>query len=300
MTYRGGRRKIIDSSVLHGWCRNENETMNVQETVNAAALMDRPEVLERLFFPRREYPGEVGRRNGMSYAITVTGDISVGCRFYPAAKTGPSLLFFHGNGEIASDYDYVAPLYQEQGINLFVADYRGYGTSGGSPRCAALMADSHPIFEGFVSFLSREGYRGDYFVMGRSLGSAPAIEVAYHHQEQLKGLIIESGFASQRNQLLRIGVSDLFDDPEKIIGFGNDIKIGDIRIPTLIIHGEWDDIIPVEEGKALFALSGSPGKSSLFVEGAGHNDLLERATRRYMDAVAFLIGKKQETPTRDT
>jgi alpha-beta hydrolase superfamily lysophospholipase len=269
--------------------------MYVSESIKAGALLDRPEVLERLFFPRREYPDEARLRNGMSCAIAVAEDVSVGCRFYPVSKAAPSLLYFHGNGEITSDYDYVAPLYQERGINLFVADYRGYGTSDGEPGCAALIADSHPIFEGFISFLFREGYYGDPFVMGRSLGSAPAIEVAYHHKERLKGLIVESGFASQRNQLSRIGVSNLFDRPEEIIGFGNDVKIRDIRIPTLIIHGEWDDVIPAEEGKALFALSGSTRKSSLFVEGAGHNDLLERATDRYMDAVASFTKRKQET-----
>ena len=59
--------------------------------------------------------------------------------------------------------------------------------------------------------------------MGRSLGSAPAIEAAYHYQQELKGLIVESGFADQRNQLARLGVSHFFEDPEKVIGFGNHI-----------------------------------------------------------------------------
>ena len=262
----------------------------MDEFVEAAEAMDRPEILERLFFPRRELPEEARPRNSMSHAIKVAENISIGCRFYPSTKSGPSLLYFHGNGEIAADYDYVAPLYQERGINLFVADYRGYGTSDGSPGCAALIADSHPLFKGFVSFLQDQGYGGNLFVMGRSLGSAPAIEVAYHYQRQLEGLIVESGFAAQRNQLARLGVSRLFKDQEKVIGFGNDLKIREIHIPTLIIHGEGDELIPVGEGRTLFALSGTHEKKSLFVAGAGHNDLLERGLDRYMEAVASFTG----------
>jgi hypothetical protein len=268
----------------------QEETGEMDEFVKSAGALDRPEILERLFFPRRELPEEARPAIGMALMVRVAEDISIGCRFYPAAIGGPSLLYFHGNGEIAADYDYVAPLYQERGINLFVADYRGYGASGGRPGCAALIADSHPLFKGFLSFLRNQGHQGDLFVMGRSLGSAPAIEVAYHYQRELTGLIVESGFADQRNQLARLGVSHLFEDPEKVIGFGNHIKIAHIRIPTLIIHGEEDDIIPVEEGRSLLALSGAPAKKSLFVAGAGHNDLLDRALDRYMGAVTSFTG----------
>jgi alpha-beta hydrolase superfamily lysophospholipase len=267
----------------------------MDEFVKAAGVMDRPEIIERLFFPRHEYPAEERSRSGESHAVKVAENVSVGCRFYSATKGGPSILYFHGNGEIAADYDYVAPLYQERGINLFVADYRGYGTSDGTPGCAALIADSHPLFEGFLSFLQDRSFSGDLFVMGRSLGSAPAIEVAHHYQQLLRGLIVESGFAAQRDQLARLGVSGLFKDPEKVIGFGNDIKIRDIRIPTLIIHGERDDIIPVGEGRALFAISGAHEKKSLFVSGGGHNDLLEHGLDRYMEAVASFTGRSCRT-----
>lgn len=260
----------------------------------AVKLIDLPEIINRLFFPRREFLMEPRPRNGMWHSIVVDPGVSIGCRFYPARKDGPAVLYFHGNGEIATDYDYVAPFYQERGVNLFVADYRGYGVSDGRPTCSALIADAHPLFEGFAGFLEHQGYSCDLFVMGRSLGSAPAIEVAFRYQRQLKGLIVESGFASQRNQLIRIGLPFLFPEGEEIIGFGNDLKIEEIRIPTLIIHGEEDEIIPVEEGRCLFRLSGSAEKKSFFVAGAGHNDLLERSLARYMDVVAsFTAGRAQ-------
>jgi alpha-beta hydrolase superfamily lysophospholipase len=263
----------------------------MNDFVKAAAALDTPEILERLFFPRHELVGDQGPANGSPYAIEVAENITISCRFYPVADDGPSILYFHGNGEIAVDYDYVAPVYMERGINLFVADYRGYGRSGGKPTCAALIADSHALFDGFLALLKDLGYAEYCFVMGRSLGSAAAIEVAYHYQEMLMGLIVESGFSNQINQLERIGATHLFKEPEKVVGFGNNVKIREVRLPTLIIHGEEDTIIPASEGKALYSLSGAAHKKSLFIPGAGHNDLMEVALDRYMGAVASFVAQ---------
>jgi alpha-beta hydrolase superfamily lysophospholipase len=256
-------------------------------------MMDRPEILYRLFFPRREHAEDLESPKAMNHFIGVGHGVAIGCRFYPAGEDGPNILYFHGNGETAPDYDYVAPVYRERGLNLFVADYRGYGMSNGSPTCSSMIKDAHPTFQGFVSFLQGEGYRGSLFVMGRSLGSAPAIEVAYHYQGQLKGLIIESGFAGARNQFARLGVTHLFEHVVNPVGFGNDLKIKEVTIPTLIIHGEWDEIIPADEGRALHALSGAGEKVSLFIPRAGHNDLMMVNLHAYMGAIeSFIRGER--------
>jgi alpha-beta hydrolase superfamily lysophospholipase len=249
------------------------------------ALWDHPEIVYRLFFPRQESAGEPNPLNAKNHFIKVVDNIAIGCRFYPVRNDAPNILYFHGNGETVPDYDYVAPVYQKKGLNLFVTDYRGYGMSNGSPTSGSMIRDTHPIFQGFIAFLQSLNYTGDLFVMGRSLGSAPAIEVAYRYQQQIKGLIIESGFASGQNQLKRLGVSHLFRDVKDPIGFGNDLKIKEITIPTLIIHGEGDEIIPATEGRALYALSGAKEKYSLFIPNAGHNDIMMRGLDAYMGAI---------------
>ena len=259
--------------------------------------MDRPEILYRLFFPRREHVEDSESPKAINHLIKVADGISIGCRFYPSQTDSPNILYFHGNGETAPDYDYIAPVYQTRGINLFVADYRGYGASDGSPTCTDMIKDAHPTYQGFVAFLRDCGYRGDIFVMGRSLGSAPAIEIAYHYQNQLRGLIVESGFAIGRNQFERLGAYHLIEEYKDPIGFGNDLKIKEVTIPTLIIHGEWDEIIPVTEGKALLELSGAVEKHSLFIPRAGHNDLMMIGIRPYMEAVAKFTRAKTQEPS---
>jgi pimeloyl-ACP methyl ester carboxylesterase len=248
-------------------------------------VWDNPEIVYRLFFPRREFAGETNPLNAKNHFIEVEDGVSLGCRFYPSRNDAPNILYFHGNGETVPDYDYVAPVYQKRGLNLFVTDYRGYGMSDGSPTSGSMIHDTHPIYQGFKAFLIGLGYTGSHFVMGRSLGSAPALEVAYHYQKELEGLIIESGFASGRNQLKRLGLSYLANEKEDPIGFGNHLKIKEVTIPTLIIHGEEDEIIPATEGRALFALSGAKEKYSLFIPKAGHNDIMMVGLEPYMGAI---------------
>lgn len=245
---------------------------------------DRPEIQYRLFFPRRDVASDSERPRAFNRFVEVAEGISICCRCYPARQDGPNILYFHGNGEVAADYDYVAPVYAERGLNLFVADYRGYGGSGGSPTCTAMIKDAHPLFRDFMTYIGENDLTGNLFVMGRSLGSAPAIELACHYQEEFRGLIVESGFASAVNQVARLGVEYLFGD-EVPVGFGNDLKIAGVKLPTLIIHGEWDEIIPASEGRALYELSGAAGKSCLFIPRAGHNDMMMVGLKAYMDAV---------------
>ena len=81
------------------------------------------------------------------------------------------------------------------GINFIPVDYRGYGRSTGIPTLTAIMRDGLSVFEYMTSWLVGRGVVGPIVVMGRSLGSAPVLEIAYHNEERIAGLIIESGFA---------------------------------------------------------------------------------------------------------
>jgi pimeloyl-ACP methyl ester carboxylesterase len=266
------------------------------DTLKGPERMDHPEVIARLFFPRPAQARETSE--AFNRPVQVDEGVHIVCRVFPSRDDGPNLLFFHGNGETAPDYDYVAPFYRKAFINLFVADFRGYGMSNGSPSCSGIIRDARPIYHSFASFIEEKQYTGGLYVMGRSLGSAPAIEVAYHYQQRLKGLIVESGFASSRNQFARLGVAHLFRDIEDPVGFCNDIKIKEIHIPTLIIHGEADQIIPVEEGKALYELSNARHKTTFFVPYAGHNDLMEQSLSEYMGSIVRFMDSGQANDRR--
>jgi len=257
------------------------------------SFLDRPEILE-IVFPVAYSPFYLPMGSGASlpnaaaHFIEVEEGIRIGCGFWAGSKEFPTILYFHGNGETVGDHDWIAQFYLQKGINLFVADYRGYGLSNGKPTMTNLIRDSHAIFEGFKKAIAEAGYKPDFFLMGRSLGSLPAIEIAYHYQDELKGLIIESGSASNLRRLwgyLQVTESDLGGD------FLNKGKIKSVRTPTCIIHGELDQIIPVREGLELYENSGAEYKDILIIPGADHNDLMVRGHKQYFDKIEGFVRK---------
>lgn len=254
-------------------------------------VLDLPEVSAAIFHPRPETTPQPAHDNVSDHRIPVAADVHIGARYHCAACAGANILFFHGNGEIAADYDELGPLFNSIGINFLVADYRGYGRSTGRPTVSAMLADSHAILDHTRTWLSNNGYNGPMIVMGRSLGSASALELAAVHAQLLDGLIIESGFAYAAPLLRQLGV-----DPQRIgfseeEGFSNLEKIRHYPGPTLIIHAEFDPIIPFSDGQALFDASPCPSKQLLEIPGADHNDILIRGFKEYMQAIQALIAR---------
>jgi pimeloyl-ACP methyl ester carboxylesterase len=251
--------------------------MSRNHTADYSAL-DRPDVLMHLVHPRQTpLPGD-GADPSRTIRIPVDGDIRLGARFHMSHADGPSILFFHGNGEIVTDY-------------FMAVDYRGYGWSDGYPTVSAMMADCHRIFDFTVQWKKEYGYTGPLIVMGRSLGSASALELATVCADRLDGLVIESGFAWAGPLLRLLGV-----DPERIgfketNGFANLDKIRTFVKPTLIIHAEFDHIIPFGDGQALFDASGADDKLLVQIPGANHNDIFMRGLDRYLEVIAGLAKK---------
>ena len=68
------------------------------------SLLDRPEILMFLFHPRPEWGSPRASSANEDILIEVEEDVVVGARFYLAGKEAPTMLFFHGNGEIVADY----------------------------------------------------------------------------------------------------------------------------------------------------------------------------------------------------
>jgi pimeloyl-ACP methyl ester carboxylesterase len=259
------------------------------------SALDRPEVLMALFHPRKAAGPRDGNRRFQERLIPVEANVRVGARFYTPHPNGPAVLFFHGNGEIVADYDDIAPLFNQLGVNFIVVDYRGYGCSEGEPTVSAMMADCHRILD-FTEIWRREnGFTGPLMMMGRSLGSAPALELAATCQDRIDGLIVESGFAWSGPLLRLLGV-----DPERIgldgsNGFDNIDKIRLFAKPTLIIHAEFDHIIPFEAGQALYDASGAADKVLVKIPGANHNDIFMRGLERYLDAITAMVRRLPRT-----
>jgi hypothetical protein len=225
--------------------------------------------------------------------IPVQGGAQLMARAHLASEQAVNILFFHGNGEIVSDFDQLAQVYIQLDISFIPVDYRGYGKSSGSPSLTSMLQDAHLAMDFVRSWLKEQGRRGPLLVMGRSLGSAPALELAVKRQQELSGLIIESGFAYTMPLLRLLGI-DLqalgLDEP---LGLGNLDKMAQVRLPCLVMHAELDQIIPISEARALYQACPAAKKAFQEIPGANHNDIFLRDLKGYMAAIRELVGKAQ-------
>ena len=180
-----------------------------------------------------------------------------------------TLLWFHGNaGNMGHRVDDLALFHHLLGVKVFIFDYRGYGNSQGKPSERGVYQDSRAA----LAYLTkREDVNPDRIVYyGRSLGAAVAVELALNHRPQ--GMVLYSPFTS----LADMGAALYTFSPVRLLA-GNRLdslaRIGRYHGPLLVIHGEADEIIPIDQSRALYEAASGP-KSFYQVPGAFHNDRL--------------------------
>lgn len=253
-------------------------------------LLDHPPILRNAFFPRR---GMSPCPPGAFDLKPETADgVSLHCRFYTVGSGCPTILYFHGNGEIVSDYDGIAPLYhQGAGSNLAVAEYRGYGASSGTPTFSAMLEDGKLYLEAIKEELARHNYSPNLYIMGRSLGSVPALELAAAAGDELRGLIIESGFTCATRIARRLGFS-MPQQEMDLLELECRQKVQSITLPALVIHGEEDNLVPLREAETLYELLGSGQKDLVLIPWADHNSLIFEGEEEYFSAIAHFVNGK--------
>lgn len=252
--------------------------------------MDRPEITDMLFHPI-QVSKNIPPAGAVDIDVTVAEGVTIACRLYSHATTSPTLIFFHGNGEIIPDYDAVGPMYTREQLNFVVAEYRGYGWSTGTPLASTLLPDSNTVFLALRQWLGEHGYTGALFVMGRSLGSASVIDIAVNHSEAISGLIIESGFAKTQPLAKVLGVDLMQIGITEEQTFNNSAKIATFTKPTFILHGQYDQLIPLWQAETLQAECGAKSKELQIVPGADHNSLIAVAGPLYFQAIRKFVEK---------
>lgn len=180
----------------------------------------------------------------------------------------PVLLFLHGNGENLETMRSSGSLAGLTGFGspFLVIDYPGYGRSTGVPTEETVKAAA----EGALAWVLDQYPERPQVVVGWSLGAAVAIHLAAGH-EAIDGLIALSPWTS---------LSDVaaIHFPAWLTGlllresYDSVSLAGQIRCPSLLIHGARDRIIPVNQGRRLQAAL--PSVEMVEIEAAGHNDLL--------------------------
>jgi alpha-beta hydrolase superfamily lysophospholipase len=124
--------------------------------------------------------------------------------------------------------------------------------------------------------------------MGRSLGSISGLELAYHYQKEMEGLMIESGFPSVVRILSHLGIPVPVMGLEKIDQECLE-RIKKTFLPTLIIHGGQDSLVPLENAREIYQHLGTKEKRLLVIPSATHNDIMLVGFKHYFKAIQEFV-----------
>ncbi|HEX7006526.1 MAG TPA: alpha/beta hydrolase [Alphaproteobacteria bacterium] len=235
-----------------------------------------------VYFPDRTRPEPASHGAGdMRVVRYSTADgLALAAWYRPPANAGtPVIVHFHGNAGHIGDRAPLMRRYIEVGYGVLLAEYRGYGGNPGRPTEAGLYEDGRAALD----FLARQGIEAGRIVLyGESLGTAVAVAVAA--ERPVGAVVLEAPFTSA----VDIGVAVYPFLPVRWLmldRFNLLRRIGAIRAPLLVLHGEQDETVPAAHGRRVLAAAPEP-KEGRFFAAAGHDDL--HAFGIVEEVVAFL------------
>ena len=226
-------------------------------------------VLQRsmMYFPDRTHtaPAAADFPQAKEVTLTAADGTQVLAWTVPPQPGKPVVVYFHGNG---GSLRHRVPRFRSlvsDGTGLVALSYRGYGGSHGSPNEEGLIADARASYD-----FARTTYPDAKIVLwGESLGTGVATAVAA--ETNIAALILEAPFTSTLDiaqaHYPYIPVQWLMKDQ-----FHSDERIGKVKAPILILHGDRDRVIPIAYGERLYAMAPEP-KQMVRLAGGDHEDL---------------------------
>lgn len=244
------------------------------------SILDHPLISQRYFFPRSEPLAN-------PFTVAFPGG-NLACHYYQPHEDAPTVVHFHGNGEVVADYlgPYVES-FGAIGLNLLMAEYRGYGGSTGEPALAAMLDDVPAIIQALG--LPHE----KIILFGRSLGSIYAIHGASLFPN-IGGLIIESGIGDTRERLLlrvrpeEIGCDLETFDQEVEARLSHERKLRGYKGPLLIMHTRNDGLLDLYHAEDNYQWAQGPKTLKIFEEGTHNNIIAVNATAYFQTIKAFV------------
>jgi fermentation-respiration switch protein FrsA (DUF1100 family) len=195
----------------------------------------------------------------------------------------PTLLWFHGNaGNISHRLENIKLLHDLAHVQVFIFDYREYGKSQGQICREGTFKDALAAYRYVTE--TRGIPAGDLVLFGRSLGTALATDLAVRYP--CRAIIIESPFTNSK-EMAKLYAPFMFDWRPKV-PYDNIGKIGQVKVPVMVVHGAHDEIIPADMGRRVFAAAPEP-KELYVIPGAHHNDTYDVGGPEYFARLQAFI-----------
>jgi hypothetical protein len=188
-----------------------------------------------------------------------------------------TLLICHGIGEIVEWWLPVQRLLADQGVASLVFDYTGYGRSKGKISARQLEDDAVAAFRYLEELKQGEPVSVLGFSLGTGVAAAAISRMPAHR------LVLAAGFPSFRKAAFHVGVPRRWKRLVPPVWRAEESMRG-VTLPVLVVHGENDQLFPVEMGQELHAACGEQA-DWLLAPGQGHNQPFNQPTMHYWDPV---------------
>lgn len=249
------------------------------------SLLNHPIISQRYFFPRSA---------PVSQTFWVDcPEARLACYYHEIDPHAHTVVHFHGNGEVVADYlDGFPELIGRMGCNSFLAEFRGYGGSTGTPQLGRMLEDVKQTIDSIGQPASQ------MVLFGRSVGSLFAVKAAELFPG-VAGMILESAVADPLERLLlRVDPAELGTTSE---GLGEVVlaamntrqSLANFKRPTLILHTRHDGLIDVSHAERLAEWCGGPVQLEIFPQGT-HNDIMFVNGPRYFALIDEFLNSLQE------
>lgn len=218
----------------------------------------------------------------MEEAETCSGGTCLKGRYLDAGSK-KTVIFFHGfNTTPFSCFGTVGRyLYENEGFNLLFADQRAHGESGGCFYTMGLRERND--VKSWIRYARKKG-ANEILLYGVSMGAtAIALGADGIKSESVKGIVLDCGFCSPRDQLARTAAErrvpgKLMMHLTRFLGFiffrgdineRSETHLKNCRIPVFFLHAKTDAVVPVSDSQAAYDACGAP-KMKLFTEEGCH------------------------------
>eukprot|EP00658_Telonema_sp_P-2_P084807 TRINITY_DN9516_c0_g1_i1.p1 TRINITY_DN9516_c0_g1~~TRINITY_DN9516_c0_g1_i1.p1 ORF type:complete len:291 (-),score=62.07 TRINITY_DN9516_c0_g1_i1:161-1033(-) len=229
---------------------------------------------------------DITEHPGFASLITKDGVAVPAVHFKPnEPRPQPQILLYcHGNAvDLGQMIEVLQSFADVLGAHVVGFEYPGYGLTDASatPSEKGCISAAETALDWIKTRLQMPADR--VILFGQSLGSGPAVDLASRHE--CGGLILFSPLLSA----IRTQTCGCFAATCRCGDYFTSIyKAEKIKCRCLIVHGRNDEVVPFSHGEELHRLMKKP-HDPVWIDGAGHNDLLEVAGTQIQAAIAKFL-----------
>lgn len=267
------------------------QTSDIQNN-HAAAIQKTNEWLQTASYEKRN-------------AVTTDGYHLTAMTFSPEEESHKWVLLLHGYTGWKEELYPIAYQYVQQGYHVLVPDMRCSGESEGDFIGMGWTDRLDNML--WLNQILEQDTNAQIVIHGQSMGAACALMMSGETlPSQVSAIVSDcaytdaySMFAKQMKDWFGLPSFPLLDSMNLMLQLrgGYDLKeasaldaVKKTKLPVLIIHGDLDDMVPVDMAYELYDAAGGK-KELLIIPGAGHAQAVDKNPELYYDTVFEFLQK---------